>query len=101
MIKQSFLGRFLSKIFSLIKSNKSLEEDINVIELLDPNYSRDWEYEDGNIKYIRGGSPYYLPVGFRPEGINVERKFPSFFRTCDIKILGNSKLEIFLHIIFL
>lgn len=40
-------------------------------ELLNTQHSRNWEGEDGNIGYNRGGKPYYLPVGYFSEGILV------------------------------
>lgn len=39
----------------------------------DKDHSRDWEHENGNIPYDRGGRSYYLPVGYIAEGIKVDR----------------------------
>ena len=31
---------------------------------INPRFSRDWEWENSNVNYTRGGQPYYLPLGF-------------------------------------
>lgn len=68
-----------SIIFCITRLSKYKIKEIKEMELEEeyqnPEFSRNWDEEDQDHKYSRGGEPYYLPVGFTSTGIKIQ-EFP-------------------------